>query len=66
MTKRIPIRQATTSEDIGWAVVFLASDRSRTITGSTLDVDGGITNSAGDWDNYYKAHKDWIAKNRKK
>jgi 3-oxoacyl-[acyl-carrier protein] reductase len=66
MTKRIPIRQATTSEDIGWAVVFLASEQARTITGSTLDVDGGITNSAGDWDNYIQVRKDWIAKNRKK
>ncbi len=66
MTKRIPIRQATTSQDIGDAVVFLASDRARTITGSTLDVDGGVTNSAGDWDNYIQAHKEWIAKNRKK
>ncbi len=66
MTQRIPIRQATTSEDIGWAVVFLASDRARTITGAALDVDGGFTNSAGDWDNYVKVRKEWIAKNRRK
>jgi NAD(P)-dependent dehydrogenase (short-subunit alcohol dehydrogenase family) len=65
MTKRIPIRQATTSEDIGWAVVFLASDRARTITGTSLDIDGGRTNSAGDWENYIKVRKEWIAKNRK-
>ncbi len=62
--ERIPIRQVTTSEDIGWAAVFLASERSRTITGTTLDVEGGFTNSAGDWDNYIKMRKDWIAKNR--
>jgi NAD(P)-dependent dehydrogenase (short-subunit alcohol dehydrogenase family) len=65
MTKRIPIRQATTSEDIGGAAVFLASDRARTITGTTLDIDGGRTNSAGDWENYVRVRKEWIAKNRK-
>ncbi|MCR4393690.1 MAG: SDR family oxidoreductase [Dehalococcoidales bacterium] len=65
MTKKIPIRQVTTSEDIGWAAVFLASDRARTITGATLDVDGGITNSAGDWDTYVRVRKEWVAKNRK-
>jgi NAD(P)-dependent dehydrogenase (short-subunit alcohol dehydrogenase family) len=66
MTKSIPIRQATTSEDIGQAAVFLASDRARTITGTTLDVDGGRTNSAGEWENYVRVRKEWVAKNRKK
>jgi 3-oxoacyl-[acyl-carrier protein] reductase len=65
MTKKIPIRQATTSEDIGYAAVFLASDQARTITGTTLDVEGGRTNSAGDWENYVRVRKEWIAKNRK-
>jgi 3-oxoacyl-[acyl-carrier protein] reductase len=65
MIQKIPIRRATTSEDIGWAAVFLASDQARTITGTTLDVEGGRTNSAGDWDNYVKVRKEWIAKNRK-
>jgi len=37
----------------------------RTITSATLDVDGGITNSAGDWDTYVRVRKEWISKNRK-
>jgi 3-oxoacyl-[acyl-carrier protein] reductase len=65
MTNNIPIRQATYSEDIGWAAVFLASEQARTITGTTLDIDGGRTNSAGDWDKYVATRKDWIARNRK-
>jgi NAD(P)-dependent dehydrogenase (short-subunit alcohol dehydrogenase family) len=64
MTKRIPIRKPTTSEDVGWGVVFLASDGAKTITGTTLDIEGGRTNSAGDWDNYIKVRKEWVAKNR--
>jgi NAD(P)-dependent dehydrogenase (short-subunit alcohol dehydrogenase family) len=65
MTKRIPIRRSTTSEDIGWAAVFLASEWARTITGTTLHVDGGRTNSAGEWENYIRVRKEWIVKNRK-
>jgi NAD(P)-dependent dehydrogenase (short-subunit alcohol dehydrogenase family) len=30
-----------TPEDIGWAVVYLASDRSGYVTGAELVVDGG-------------------------
>jgi 3-oxoacyl-[acyl-carrier protein] reductase len=66
MAKRVPIRKMTMSEDIGWATVFLCSDRARTITGTTLDVEGGMSVSAGDWDNYVKKRKEWVAKNRKK
>jgi 3-oxoacyl-[acyl-carrier protein] reductase len=64
INRNIPIRKAITSEDIGRAAVFLASDKSGTITGTTLDVDGGFTNSAGDWDSYVRVRKEWIAKNR--
>jgi NAD(P)-dependent dehydrogenase (short-subunit alcohol dehydrogenase family) len=30
-------------DDIGWAVVYLASDESRFVTGSELVIDGGYT-----------------------
>jgi NAD(P)-dependent dehydrogenase (short-subunit alcohol dehydrogenase family) len=60
-----PIRKVTMSEDIGNAVVFLASERSRTITGISLDVDGGAYVSVGDWESYVKRRKEWVAENRK-
>jgi len=37
----IPLRREQTPEDIGHAVVFLASDEARSITGQALMVDGG-------------------------
>ena len=41
LTHRLPLRVMGTPEDIGEAVVFLASSRSRWITGASLAVDGG-------------------------
>jgi D-sorbitol dehydrogenase (acceptor) len=41
----IPLRRILTPEDIGHAVVFLASERARNITGQTLNVDGGYVMS---------------------
>jgi meso-butanediol dehydrogenase/(S,S)-butanediol dehydrogenase/diacetyl reductase len=37
-----PLRREQTPEDVGQAVVFLASDGARNITGQALNVDGGI------------------------
>lgn len=39
---RCPLRREQTPEDIGHAVVFLASEEARNITGQALNVDGGI------------------------
>lgn len=39
---KIPLRRVATPEDIGNAVVFLASSRAKNITGQALNVDGGI------------------------
>ena len=39
----IPLRRLNRPQDIAAAVVFLASDEARTITGQSLNVDGGIT-----------------------
>jgi NAD(P)-dependent dehydrogenase (short-subunit alcohol dehydrogenase family) len=63
--KRLPIRRVTRSEDIGEAALFLASERSRTITGISIDVEGGSSLSMGDWDAYIKRRKEWVANNRK-
>ena len=42
MAGRIPLNVALTGEDHAWAFVFLASDRSRGITGETIHPDGGF------------------------
>jgi 3-oxoacyl-[acyl-carrier protein] reductase len=41
--QRIPLKRLATPEDIGKAVLFLASDDSAYITGQTIIVDGGQT-----------------------
>tara|TARA_B100001250_G_C19689154_1_gene739449 strand:+ start:4 stop:750 length:747 start_codon:yes stop_codon:yes gene_type:complete len=41
--KQIPIGRVGTSNDIAYAVLFLASDESNYITGQTITVDGGRT-----------------------
>jgi NAD(P)-dependent dehydrogenase (short-subunit alcohol dehydrogenase family) len=38
-----PLDQIGAPEDIGWAMVYLASDESRYMTGQTLVLDGGLT-----------------------
>jgi len=43
LKRAIPIRRLATPEDIAPAVVFLASDGARFITGQTLSVSGGLT-----------------------
>jgi len=40
--KGIPLGSLGSAEDIGWAVVFLASKEAGYITGATLDVNGGL------------------------
>lgn len=41
--KKVPLSRVGTPEDIGEAVVYLASDRASYITGTTLRIDGGLT-----------------------
>ena len=46
LSERIPMRRPGQPNDLDGAVVFLASEESRYITGQTLLVDGGITTGA--------------------
>ena len=53
-------------EDQADAVVFLASDRARMVTGTSLTVDGGMTLPIGQvkWDTFYSARKQWLKEGR--
>ncbi len=46
ITDRIPVKRAGRPDDLDGAVVFLASESSRYVTGQTLLVDGGISTGA--------------------
>ena len=39
----VPVGRGGTMEDVGWAVVFLASDESAFMSGADLPLDGGVT-----------------------
>lgn len=43
VTAKTPVGRLGEPDDIAWAVVYLASDESRFVTGSSLVVDGGYT-----------------------
>ncbi|MGA2108890.1 MAG: 3-oxoacyl-ACP reductase family protein [Syntrophorhabdales bacterium] len=55
--KRMPLRQLVMPEHVADAVVFLASDRARMITGCSIDVDAGGSLAWQDWDSYVSARK---------
>lgn len=57
-----PLQDFTYPEDQADAVVFLASDRARMITGTTLLVDGGISLPIGyvEWEKFYSERKQWL------
>src|ERR1019366_6208541 len=46
LTERIPLKRPGQPHDLDGAVVFLASEESRYVTGQTLLVDGGISTGA--------------------
>ena len=60
----IPLGDYPKPEDIADAVVFLASDRARMITGYSIRVDGGMTLPVGTrtWDEYVQSHKEAVKK----
>jgi 3-oxoacyl-[acyl-carrier protein] reductase len=57
---RTPLRDLVTTEDVAAAVVFLASEKARMITGTSLDVDGGISLGIQDWEAYVQTRKPYV------
>lgn len=55
-----PLKDLVKPEDIANAVVFLASEKARMITGSTIDVDGGISLGLQDWETYVRTRKEFL------
>jgi NAD(P)-dependent dehydrogenase (short-subunit alcohol dehydrogenase family) len=47
LAARSPLGVALTPEDMAWSYVFLASDRSRGITGTAVHPDGGAAMASG-------------------
>lgn len=43
LVREIPLGEAGEPDDIAWAMLYLASDQARWVTGQTLVVDGGMT-----------------------
>ena len=66
MRKATALNDFLLPEDQADAVVFLASERARMITGTSLTVDGGMTLPVGsvEWDNFYASRKQWLKEGR--
>jgi len=61
VVNKTPLRDYVKPEDIADAVVFLASERARMITGSAIEVDGGMFGASGqDWETYVRTRKELI------
>ena len=43
LVRQIPLKRLGEPEDVGYCVLYLASDESRFVTGSEFKIDGGIT-----------------------
>jgi NAD(P)-dependent dehydrogenase (short-subunit alcohol dehydrogenase family) len=66
MKKATPLGDFIYPEDQADAVVFLASERARMITGTYLLVDGGVSLpvSFTEWDEFYSSRKKWLKEGR--
>jgi len=62
---RFPLKDVNRPEDIANTAVFLASNRSRTITGAAIDVDAGESVVNQDWEGYVQKRKEAFAKRQK-
>jgi NAD(P)-dependent dehydrogenase (short-subunit alcohol dehydrogenase family) len=60
-----PLKDLCRPEDIGEAALFLASKRSKMITGAVIDVDAGEFLAAQDWEGYVKRRKEEFARRQK-
>ena len=43
LATQVPIGNIGTVEDVAWAVIYLASEESRFMTGAELKLDGGLS-----------------------
>ncbi|MBT8471042.1 MAG: SDR family oxidoreductase, partial [Marinicaulis sp.] len=43
LTRQIPLQRLGEPEDVGYCILYLASDESRFVTASEFKIDGGIT-----------------------
>jgi len=59
---RIPLRDFVRPADIAEAVIFLASEKARMITGTSIDIDGGISLGQQDWETYVRTRKEALKK----
>jgi NAD(P)-dependent dehydrogenase (short-subunit alcohol dehydrogenase family) len=58
----VPLRDICTPQDMANAVLFLVSDDSRMITGTTIDVDAGQSLVHQPWESYVKKRKEAFAR----
>ncbi|MGA2466355.1 MAG: SDR family NAD(P)-dependent oxidoreductase [Thermodesulfobacteriota bacterium] len=59
-----PLKDICRPEDIAEAALFLASKRSKMITGTTIDVDAGEPLVSQDWEGYVKRRKEEFARRK--
>jgi 3-oxoacyl-[acyl-carrier protein] reductase len=66
MRKATALQDFLLPEDQADAVVFLASDRARMVTGTSLLVDGGMSLPIGqvEWESFYSQRKQWLKEGR--
>ncbi|TET42508.1 MAG: SDR family oxidoreductase [Dehalococcoidia bacterium] len=58
----MPLKDICRPEDIADTALFLASNKSRMLTGTTIDVDAGESVVNQDWEGYVKRRKEALAK----
>ena len=59
---RTPLKDLVKPADIAEAVIFLASKKARMITGTSIDIDGGISLGLQDWETYVRTRKEALKK----
>jgi NAD(P)-dependent dehydrogenase (short-subunit alcohol dehydrogenase family) len=62
MMNTMPLKDICRPEDIADTALFLASNKSKMITGITIDVDAGESVVSQDWEGYVKRRKEAFAK----